>query len=62
MQAELYPVVVSRLTWAAEMENRDVIHFTDSTVVKALLTKGTSANTVAMKLLELLARLELDAG
>eukprot|EP00971_Amphidinium_carterae_P300026 5960561-Amphidinium_carterae.1 len=50
------------LTWAAEMEDRDLLHFTDSTVVKALLTRGTFTNTVAMSLLELLARLELDAG
>eukprot|EP00971_Amphidinium_carterae_P299416 5949150-Amphidinium_carterae.1 len=62
MQSELYPVIVSRLTWVAEMEGRDIIHFTDSTVVKALPTKGTSANAAAMRLLELLARLELDAG
>eukprot|EP00971_Amphidinium_carterae_P125186 2480545-Amphidinium_carterae.3 len=43
MQSELYQ-------WKAEVENHDItgMHFIDSLVVKAFLTKGNSSNTVAI--------------
>jgi hypothetical protein len=43
-QAEAFPVLVAKLTWAKYLQNAQVLLFTDNEVIRAGLIKGHSAN------------------
>ena len=50
-QAEIAPVVVARMTWAARLQGRLVIHFIDNDAARAGLVKGYSPSLASCALI-----------
>ena len=61
-QTELYPVLVAKLTWKRYLHHTDLLHFTDSNVVKSALVSGTSSSLSSRELLWDISAIELELG